>query len=165
MQIGGGHSLSGGTQSGSSSTSGSGSTTPTFDARGNALVSQLQNSNITDVNSAAQSAIAAQNAKTNSELGSVLAGVKSGGYGRATNWGQGNMAGAAANVLAQRDVANAGLQTQAAQQTAQNQLAQNQNLASLLSMLRGESTTQEQQTTGSSKNFGWGQYGNMKMGM
>jgi hypothetical protein len=140
----------------------SSTSTPTFDARGNALINQLQNSNITDVNSAAQSAIAAQNAKTNSELGSVLAGVKSGGYGRATNWGQGNMAGAAANVLAQRDVANTGLQTQAAQQTAQNQLSQNQNLASLLSMLRGETNVGvNKQATNTS---GWNLGGKMGIG-
>jgi len=135
-------------QSGSSSSSSS--STPTFDARGNALISSLQNADVTDVNTAAQQAIAAQNAKTNSELGSVLAGVKSGGYGRATNWGQGNMASAAANVLAQRDVANAGLQTQAAQQQAQNKLAQNQNLVSLLSLLRGEQNAGSGTSSGSS---------------
>jgi hypothetical protein len=145
-----------GSQSSSGTQNTSSSTTPTFDTRGNAIISQILNSNLPDVNTATQNAIAAQNAKTNSELGSVLAGVKSGGYGRATNWGQGNMASAAANVLTQRDVANTGLQAQAAQQAVQNQLARNQSLANLLSMLRGESSTgiNRQKTNTSGFNFG-----------
>jgi hypothetical protein len=127
--------------------------TPTFDARGNSLISSLQNYVPSDVNSATQQAIASQNAKTNAELGGLLAGIKSSGYGKATNWGEGNMASAAASALAGRDVANSALQAQAAQQGVQNQFSQNQNLLSLLSMLRGESGRTEQQSKGSGNTF------------
>lgn len=146
-----------GPQSGFSSSSGTSSSTPVFSAQGQSIIDRLSNYTPEDVNSSAQSAVAAQNAKTQAELGGLLAGAKSLGYGKATNYGQGNMASAAAEALANRDVNNAGIITQAAQQNAQNQMQNNRELISLLSLMRGETNTQESKTkqkTGGSWNFG-----------
>ncbi len=116
------------------------SITPTFGAQGQALLNRLTGYAPFDVNSAVQGQIAAIQNSTANDLPGILASARSAGYNRPGNWGAGNVAGAAAQRLAQRDVALAEAQGTAAMQQAQNELANNQTLAGILSLLRGETS-------------------------
>ena len=142
--------------SGSGTRSGTQSTTATFTSQGQALIDRLMNYQPADVGSQVAAANAAIQANTRNQLPGIIAQARSGGYGKAANWGQGNIASAAANALGQRDVQLSGLSAQAAQQAAQNQLANNQGLASVLSLLRGENSVSTEKSSQSQKGFSLG---------
>ncbi len=132
-----------GFSSGKSSTSGkqSSSSRAVFDEQGQSLLNRVTNFQPSDLNSSTQAQIAAIQNSTSNDLPGIIASARSAGYNRPGNWGQGNVADAVAQRLAQRDVALSEAQTTAAMQQAQNEITNNQTLAALLSLLRGEDTT------------------------
>lgn len=141
-------------------TSSSSSTTnPLWSEQAQRYINSIGETPIRDVNASTQGSLASIIANTQNELPGLMASAKSAGYGKATNWGQGNMASAAAQALGQRDVQLANVQQQADQFTAQQELAKQQNLLGLLSLMRGESADSTQVTSAkrNAKNFGFSQ--------
>lgn len=143
--------------SGSGTRSGVQSSTPVFDAQGQSIINRLTDYTPADISNQVAASNAAIQANTRNQLPGIIAQARGAGYGKADNWGQGNIATAAANALGQRDVQLAGLNAQAAQQGIQNQMANNQTLASVLSMLRGETSTTSEKSRQGQSGFSLGQ--------
>ena len=153
--------LSGGlsNQSGSGTSSGTQSSTPVFSGQAQSFINRLASYQPEDLSNKTAASSTAIQANTRNQLPGIISQARSKGYGKAANWGEGNIASAATNALGQRDVQLAGLNAQAAQQGIQNQQANNQTLASVLSLMRGQTGTSTGSMSQSQK--GWNAGGSL----